>query len=260
MHLVYRGVSIVEYHGESMEIIGKAPSFPEGMKSAFSLMLLVFCGISAPAGASLAIFNDGRIVKISDYRVSGEDIEITLPGGGGYTTSLLAVERIVDDEVAAPPAEVKDLKPARKGLDLSYKTVRNASRPTPYARLIDEECRKANLDVGFVTALIRAESNFNPYAVSRKGARGLMQLMPATAERLGVRRSFDPAANIRGGVRYLKSLCVRFSNAPELVLAAYNAGEDAVESYGGVPPYRETVNYVKKILSWWSPAPAAPTV
>jgi soluble lytic murein transglycosylase-like protein len=213
-----------------------------------------------PAGASLAIFNDGRVVKISDYRVSGDDIEITLPGGGGYTTSLLTVDRIVDDEVAAPPAEVKELKPRGNVPDLSYKSVRTAALPGPYARLIDEECRRANLDVAFVTALIRAESNFNPYAISRKGARGLMQLMPATAERFGVRRSFDPASNIRGGVLYLKSLCVRFSNAPELVLAAYNAGEDAVDSYGGVPPYRETVNYVKKILSWWSPATSAPTV
>ena len=230
------------------------------MKRLFPLILLSFCGIPAPAGASLAIFGDGRVVKISDYRVAGDDIEITLPGGGGYTTSLLSVERIVDDEVTAPPAEMKELKPQKRRADLSYKSLRSASRPGPYARLIDDECRKADLDAGFVTALIRAESNFNPYAVSRKGARGLMQLMPATAERFGVKRSFDPASNVRGGVRYLKALCVRFSNAPELVLAAYNAGEEAVDSYGGVPPYRETVNYVRKILSWWSPAPAGPTV
>ena len=226
----------------------------------FPLILCGLCGISAPAGASLAIFGDGRVVKISDYRVSGDDIEITLPGGGGYTTSLLTIERIVDDEVVAPKAEREKLGPARKVADLSYKPLRSASRPGPYARMIDEECRKANLDAAFVTALIRAESNFNPYAVSRKGARGLMQLMPATAERFGVKRSFDAASNIRGGVLYLKSLCVRFSNAPELVLAAYNAGEDAVDSYGGVPPYRETVNYVRKILAWWSPAGSASTV
>ncbi len=236
------------------------PRSPGDVRRLFLLIPLIFCGIPAPAGAALAIFGDGRVVKIADYRVSGDDIEITLPGGGGYTTSLLTVERIVDDEVAAPPAEVKDLKARGKGPDLSYKALRSASRPGPYARLIDEECRKANLDAAFVTALIRAESDFNPYAVSRKGARGLMQLMPATAERFGVRRSFDPASNIRGGILYLKSLCVRFSNAPELVLAAYNAGEDAVDSYGGVPPYRETVNYVKKILAWWSPVGSAPTV
>ena len=243
-----------------MGIFQAAGRFSATLKRSLPLGLLLCCGIAAPAAASLAIFNDGRIVKIADYRVSGEDIEITLPGGGGYTTSLMTIERIVDDEVAAPPAEIRRLKPSRRGADLSYKSVRNAASAGPYARLIDEACRKADLDVAFVTAVIRAESNFNPYAVSRKGARGLMQLMPATAERFGVRRSFDPAANIRGGVAYLKELCVRFSNAPELVLAAYNAGEDAVGSFGGVPPYRETVDYVRKILAWWSPPSAAPTV
>ncbi len=243
-----------------MEIFGAARRVPGRVNPFRSLAILAVCGISVPAGASLAIFNDGRIVKIADYRVSGEDVEITLPGGGGYTTSLMTIERIVDDEVAPPPAAIAELKPARKGADLSYKTIRKAARATPYARLIDDECRKADLDAAFVSAVIRAESNFNPYAVSRKGARGLMQLMPATAARLGVRNPFDPGSNIRGGIRYLKELCTRFSNAPELVLAAYNAGEDAVGAYGGVPPYRETVDYVKKILAWWSPVAAAPTV
>ncbi len=104
-----------------------------------------------------------------------------------------------------------------------------------------------------MSALIRAESNYEPRAVSRKGARGLMQLMPATAKRLSVRRPFDPASNVDGGVRYLRELVDRFGNQPELVLAAYNAGEQAVETYGGVPPYRETVAYVSRILGWWQP-------
>jgi soluble lytic murein transglycosylase-like protein len=84
-----------------------------------------------------------------------------------------------------------------------------------------------------------------------------MQLMPATARRLAVRRPFDPASNVNGGVRYLKELLERFDHRPELALAAYNAGENAVSNYGGVPPYRETIGYVKKILSWWTPAIAA---
>jgi soluble lytic murein transglycosylase-like protein len=84
-----------------------------------------------------------------------------------------------------------------------------------------------------------------------------MQLMPATARRLSLARPFDPVANVRAGVRYLKELLDRFDHRPELVLAAYNAGENAVDSYGGVPPYRETVGYVKKILSWWTPAIAS---
>jgi soluble lytic murein transglycosylase-like protein len=84
-----------------------------------------------------------------------------------------------------------------------------------------------------------------------------MQLMPATALRLSVRKPFDPASNIRGGVRYLRELVDRFGPHPELVLAAYNAGEGAVETYGGVPPYRETIAYVNRILQWWRPAELA---
>ena len=81
-----------------------------------------------------------------------------------------------------------------------------------------------------------------------------MQLMPATARRFGVSRPFDPRANVRGGAKYLRELADRYDGNPELVLAAYNAGENAVETHGGVPPYRETVRYVQKILSWWTPA------
>lgn len=84
-----------------------------------------------------------------------------------------------------------------------------------------------------------------------------MQLMPATARRLAVSYPLDPTSNVRGGVKYLRQLADRFHQKPDLVLAAYNAGEDAVESYGGVPPYRETVGYVKRILSWWTPATVA---
>ena len=230
------------------------------VKRRILFIALALGAAAAPAGAALAIFGDGRVVKIADYRVDGPDIEITLPGGGGYTTSLLSVERIVDDEVAAPAAEVASLAPRRLAIDLSYRPARKPLFRSSFDRTIDEECRKANLDTAFVSAIIKAESNFNPYARSRKGALGLMQLMPATAARLGVRRCFDPASNLRGGIRYLKQLCARFSNTPELILAAYNAGEDAVDSYGGVPPYRETVDYVKRILAWWSPAPASPAV
>ena len=225
-----------------------------------SLCALVLCGVSAPSRAALAVFGDGRIVKIADYRVAGDDIEITLPGGGGYTTSLLSLDRIVDDEVAVAPTEAIAVAPGKPAVDLSYKPSRKSLFRSSFDRLIDEECRKANLDPAFVSAVIKAESNFDPYARSRKGALGLMQLMPATAARLGVRRCFDPAANVRGGVAYLKQLCARFSNSPELVLAAYNAGEQAVDSYGGVPPYRETVDYVRRILKWWSPAGASPSV
>jgi hypothetical protein len=215
-------------------------------------LLLVFATAGA-ASAKLAIFNDGRVVKVASYHVDGDDVSIELPGGGGYTTSLLMVERFVDDEVVAPTAEIRALAPKLLSVDLSYRPGRKPLFGTPYDSIIVSECRKANLDAAFVSAVIKAESNYDRYARSSKGARGLMQLMPATASRLGVRRIFDAAANIRGGVAYLKELAARFDNQPALILAAYNAGENAVDSYGGIPPYRETVEYVARILKWWTP-------
>jgi hypothetical protein len=99
-----------------------------------------------------------------------------------------------------------------------------------------------------VAAIVEAESEFNPRAVSRRGARGLMQLMPGTASSLQVSDTFDPYENIEGGVRHLRGLMDRYHGNLPLVLAAYNAGEQAVMAYGGVPPYRETRRYVSRIL------------
>lgn len=115
-------------------------------------------------------------------------------------------------------------------------------------RLIRQNGGKYNVDPYLIFLVMEQESHFNAGAVSPKGARGLMQLMPGTAARFGVRRSHDPAQNISGGTRYLRELLNRFNNRVDLVLASYNAGEGAVAKFGNrVPPYRETRNYVKKI-------------
>ena len=113
---------------------------------------------------------------------------------------------------------------------------------------IREVASRYGMSADLVAAVIEAESEFNPRAVSRKGAQGLMQLMPETAATLGVDDPFDPRANIEAGVRHLRALMDRFGNDLPLVLAAYNAGEVAVIKYRGVPPYRETRAYVKRIL------------
>lgn len=213
---------------------------------------------ATPALAELVIFHEGGVVKAASYRVVGEELEIHLPGGGSYLVDLTRVERIVDDEVAIPDVVVQDPeneKPA--AYDLSYREDRKPLFNTPYDKVIATEAKRFGVDASLVSAVIRAESNYQTRAVSRKGARGLMQLMPATAKRLSLASPFDPAANVRAGVRYLKELLDRFDHRPELVLAAYNAGENAVETYGGVPPYRETVGYVKRVLTWWTPALAA---
>ena len=117
------------------------------------------------------------------------------------------------------------------------------------ADTIREVAHRHGVPEQLVSAVIRVESGFNVRAVSRKGARGLMQLMPGTAAILGVRDSFDPAENIDGGVRHLRGLLDRYPNNLSFALAAYNAGEGAVNSYGGIPPYPETQAYVDRILS-----------
>jgi soluble lytic murein transglycosylase len=121
----------------------------------------------------------------------------------------------------------------------------------PYLNEIIEASNRYGVPDRLVTAVIRAESGFNPRAVSRKGAQGLMQLMPATASNLGVRNSFDPRENIHGGVRHLRALIDRFPGNLPLAIAAYNAGEKAVLTYGGIPPYPETQDYVGKVMRFY---------
>jgi soluble lytic murein transglycosylase-like protein len=130
-------------------------------------------------------------------------------------------------------------------------------RTTAYDGLITEHSTLHGVRADLIRAVIQAESAFNPFARSIKGAMGLMQLMPGTAAEYQVTNAYDPAQNIRAGVAYLKRLLVRFSQNEELALAAYNAGPGAVEKYGGVvPPYRETRNYVSKIRNQVGSRPA----
>jgi soluble lytic murein transglycosylase-like protein len=126
---------------------------------------------------------------------------------------------------------------------------RQHDRRTKYDPLIEKYAKLYRVDPTLVRAVIQVESDFNPQCVSHKGARGLMQLMPGTAKRYGVKLMHDPEDNIRGGVRYLRFLLELFGSDLPRVLAGYNAGENAVIRYGGIPPYAETTKYVKRALT-----------
>ena len=135
----------------------------------------------------------------------------------------------------------------------------------PFGALIYEAASRYSLNPHLVAAIVRVESSFNPRALSRKGACGLMQLLPETARRFGLTRKkdlYDPRKNLEAGVRYLKWLANRFGGDTQKILAAYNAGEGAVQRFGGIPPYQETQSYVQKIFGLLgfssTPAPAAP--
>lgn len=124
------------------------------------------------------------------------------------------------------------------------------SRPSYYDRLIIRTANEYALDPALVKAVMHVESAFNPYATSKKGASGLMQLMPKTAAKYGVTDIYDPVQNVSAGVQYLKYLMGRYNNKHKLVLAAYNAGPSAVARYKGIPPYRETRRYVKRVMKF----------
>jgi len=122
--------------------------------------------------------------------------------------------------------------------------------PTKYDRLISEAARRYGVDFTLIKAVIKAESDFNPQAVSPKGARGLMQIMPKNFKNLGIYNPFDPRQNIMAGTKYLKRMINRFESL-SLALAAYNAGPTVVSSYNKIPPYKETQKYVKRVLRFY---------
>lgn len=176
-----------------------------------------------------------------------------LAGLGGISEAQADTYRMVDSSggvhLTNAPAD-----PRYRGLPAVSGTATGWLRMTEtshsqYASEIKEAAARHGVDATLVESVIRAESAFNPTAVSRTGARGLMQLMPKTAVMLGVRDSFNPRENIDGGVRHLRYLLDRYPGNVALAVAAYNAGEGAVDSHRGIPPYAETQQYVQRVLS-----------
>ena len=203
------------------------------------------------ASASIAVFSDGRNMKIEKYAVEAETIHLTLPSGGTMSMPLTRIERIVDDEITTPEVVEEVKKIVEEGV-FPRRSWRYSDHSRPlfksaYNDIIIEAARRFDVDAALVSAVIKAESDYDPRTVSHKGARGLMQLMPATAKRFGVTNSFDPKQNIHAGTRYLRWLLNKFGDDADLAVAAYNAGEGNVWKYNGVPPFRETVTYINRI-------------
>lgn len=212
----------------------------------------VFFLVALPASASIALFTDGRAMKISGYKlVDDSAIQLSFKNGGAMTMPLTRVERIVDDEVIEVEKAPEVAKMIEEGVfpkqSWRYDAGRGPIFRSKYDKMIVDAAKKFDVDAALVSAVVKAESDFNPREISNKGARGLMQLMPATAERFGVVNSFDARANINGGVRYLRWLLDTFEGNADLAVAAYNAGEGNIAKYNGVPPFRETINYINRI-------------
>lgn len=210
------------------------------------LALTCLFATAVPARAELVYFTSGRTLSVKSYAVDGGSIVLALRGGGEVVCESTLIERIVADEVPYPePVTAVEPPPI---VATAPPTVRS---PLPvdarFDALIKTAAGRYGVNADLVRAVIHVESGYQPRARSKKGAVGLMQVMPATARQYGVRNLFDPRANIDVGIRHLRSLLDRFPL--NLALAAYNAGQASVERYGGIPPYRETETYVARILA-----------
>ena len=194
-----------------------------------------------PASAEIIVLGSGRTISVKGHRLDGESIILTLRNGGEVTVDRTFIDKILPDEVPYPELQTAadDLQQAGGPTELL--------ESTPYGEIIAAVSQSHGVDPLLVRALIQVESNYQPTAKSPRGAMGLMQLMPSTAREYKVRNPFDPKANIEAGIKHLKGLIDRLG--VEMALAAYNAGEGAVKRFNGIPPYRETRNYVSKILS-----------
>ena len=210
--------------------------------------LLAMIGSAAPASAEIVFLTSGRTLSVKSHTIDGESIVLTLRSGGQVSCDKNLIDKIEPDEV--PYIDPDAPKPAAVETPAEPQPDRPTLQGTPYAEIIAAAAQAHGVDPILIKALIQVESGYRPTARSPRGAVGLMQIMPATAREYNVRNPFDPKANIEAGVQHLKVLLDRFGRErTELALAAYNAGPGAVEKFNGVPPYRETRDYVSRILA-----------
>ncbi len=217
------------------------------VRLAIATCVLVAAG-SSFASAEIVFMTSGSIISVKKHASIGESVVLTLRSGGEVTLDKSLIEKIVPDEVEHPEPAPPASEQAQTPQTAPTVTPGPGLRDTAYSQLIAAAAEAHGVNPVLVQALIQVESNYQPRAKSHKGAMGLMQLMPATAREYRVRNAYDPAANISAGVKKLKGLLDTFKDTA-LALAAYNACEGAVLKFNGITPYRETQNYVSKILS-----------
>jgi soluble lytic murein transglycosylase-like protein len=191
-------------------------------------LLLPLALLVAPAvRAEYVVLKSGQRLTVTSYQLSGDTYRLQM-AGGAVEIAAEEVVAIEPEEIFAPVPPTPVVKP-------------------PYRELVEAAAARYKVDADLITSVIAVESNFDPKAVSRKKARGLMQLLPETAARLGVRNIEDPQENIDAGTRYLRDLLQRYNNNLVLALAAYNAGPERIQQYGHVPPFAETISYVRRV-------------
>jgi hypothetical protein len=203
-------------------------------------LLLVFTG---SARADLVRLNNGRVISVETVRFDGDTVIIVFHGGGEVRGSKDLVAEVMPDEV--PHAMAYALEA------LAASVAASGPRPSAEAlrELVDRVAARVGLNIRLARAVVQVESNYDIRAVSAKGAMGLMQIMPVIAQEYSLADPFDPEKNLEAGMRHLRGLLTRYGNDSLRALAAYNAGEGAVSRYGGVPPYRETQDYVQRVLA-----------
>lgn len=195
----------------------------------FAAWLLSLAASAAPVvRAEYIVLRSGQRLNVNSYQLVGDTYRLQVNGG--------SVELPASEVVAIEPEEV-----------FTPVVTPQPASTAPFRELIQAAASRYSVDADLITSVIAAESNFDPKAISRRNARGLMQLLPETAARLGVQNIFDPAQNIDAGTRYLRDLLQLYRNDLALTLAAYNAGPERIQQYGRVPPFAETQSYIRRV-------------